>query len=504
VAFLFLCDKKKYRRKNGDFVTILLYLRQKSRMNEPMRKISVFLVLVFCLMSWNLGAQKNYVWAFKTDYQKVYDFYDGYAIVMTGIKKGFIDRRGSTFVSPKYNIIDAFSEGLASAGYINFKSMESKSGYIDERGEMVIPPVYDVTSPFQEGLACVKKDSLWGFINKAGEMVIRPRYEAAYSFSSGVASVQYRGKWGVIDKTGRFILKPTFDDALGFFETLCCVKKDGKWGFVNRQGEVAIPIVFDYAGSFREGLARVELNGKFGLIDKQGKFFIEPSYEMLYNFSNGLARFKTGDTWGYLDRNKRVAINAEYDSASDFSENLARVRKDGKWGYLNTEGKLVIQPEFDQAYDFREGLARVFQGDEKGFIIYSPSGSKEIVVDKPDAEPEELTIRKVKEGKRIKVNSENIIISLYDHKKIDGDIISLNYNGRWILRNFILKGVYYDLPLYVSEDSSKNYLLLYANNLGKEPPNTVAIVVDDGIEQQKVVLNSDLNQCDIIYFDRSN
>jgi hypothetical protein len=89
-------------------------------------------------------------------------------------------------------------------------------------------------------------------------------------------------------------------------------------------------------------------------------------------------------------------------------------------------------------------------------------------------------------------------------KKIDGDIISLNYNGRWILRNFILKGVYYDLPLYVSEDSSKNYLLLYANNLGKEPPNTVAIVVDDGIEQQKVVLNSDLNQCDIIYFDRSN
>lgn len=483
-------------------MTILLYLRPKPRMNQSMRKSLVFLLLFSLFCSLGLSAQKNYVWAFKTDYPKVYDFYDGYAIVMDGIKKGFIDRTGATFIPPKYNIIDAFSEGLASAGYINFRSMESKSGYVNERGDMVISPVYDVTSPFQEGLACVKKDSLWGFINKDGREVIPARFEAAYSFSSGVASVQYNGKWGVIDKNGNFVLKPTFDDALGFFETLCCVKKNGKWGYVNREGEVAIPITFEYASSFREGLARVELNGKFGLIDKKGVFFISPTYEMLYNYSNGLARFKDGDTWGYLDRNKRIAVEASYEMASDFSENLARVKTDGKWGYINTDGEMVIQPEFDQAYDFREGLARVFQGDEKGFIIYSPSGSKEVVVDKPNAEPQQLTSRNVKGGKRIKVNSENIIISLYDHKKIDGDIISLNYNGRWILRNFILKGDYYDLPLYVSEDSTNNYLLLYANNLGKEPPNTLAVVIDDGVEQQKVILNSDLNQCDIIYFER--
>jgi hypothetical protein len=46
-----------------------------------------------------------------------------------------------------------------------------------------------------------------------------------------------------------------------------------------------------------------------------------------------------------------------------------------------------------------------------------------------------------------------------------------------------------------------NYLLLYADDLGKNPPNTAALIIDDGHSVQEVVLNADLNQCDIIYFE---
>ncbi len=470
----------------------------------PMKKAQLF-ILIAALGILSPGyAQKNYQWAFKTDFDKVYDFYDGHAIVMTGIKKGFIDKTGATSVNPKYNIIDAYSEGLASAGFINFSSMESKSGFIDETGVMVINPEYEVTSPFKEGLACVKTtDQKWGYLNKKGEMVIPAKFDGAYSFHDGAASIKVGEKWGIINRYGNTIIPPKFDDALGFFEGWCCVKKEGKWGFVDGKGSVVIPLKFDFASSFKDGLARVEMNGKFGFIDKKGSYFIDPTYDMLYNFFDGLARFKQGEKWGFINKKKQIAIPADLEFAGDFSENLARFKENGLWGFIDTEGRRVIEPEFNMAYDFREGLARVEKDGKWGFILYSPSGSKEIISDIPEAAPEELTERKIKSGQKIKIGKPDLILGIYDHKKIDGDIISLNYNGKWILRNFILKGEKFEIPLHIEKASTKgHYILLYANNLGKEPPNTVAMEIFDGEKTQEVILNSDLNQCDIIYFEQ--
>ncbi|MFN8397269.1 MAG: hypothetical protein U0176_21780 [Bacteroidia bacterium] len=39
----------------------------------------------------------------------------------------------------------------------------------------------------------------------------------------------------------------------------------------------------------------------------------------------------------------------------------------------------------------------------------------------------------------------------------------------------------------------KNYLVMYAHNQGKYPPNTAAIIVDDGTRQNQIELKSNLN-----------
>ena len=126
----------------------------------------------------------------------------------------------------------------------------------------------------------------------------------------------------------------------------------------------------------------------------------------------------------------------------------------------------------------------------------------EIVLTK-DKKVKKLKGRKVnlKEPKRVTVKKPFITIEVYDHKKSDGDIISLNFNGRWILENHQIDKQKHTVDLQI-DDSNKgsNYLILYAHNLGGVPPNTAAIVVDDGVSRQRFTLNSDLKQSDILYF----
>ncbi len=109
--------------------------------------------------------------------------------------------------------------------------------------------------------------------------------------------------------------------------------------------------------------------------------------------------------------------------------------------------------------------------------------------------------RKVNEGNTVEVKSKTLSITVYDHKRSDGDIISLNFNGNWLLEKYKINNEQHKIDVVL--DGGKkypDYVLLYAHNLGKYPPNTVAIIIDDGVSQQRVILNSDMHVCDVIYF----
>jgi len=468
-------------------------------------RIKYGLVLCLCILLMpEVNAQKYYRWAFETNqYDKVNDFNNLLAITRKGLKKGYIDTTGREFIPPTFNIIDAYTEGLASAGFTDFQKMESRSGYIDRKGNFVIDPAYDVTSPFQEGIACVKTNEKWGYIDKRGRMIIDTIYSAANIFHNGVAAVKKGDKWGVINRSGRYVIPLDYDYALGFREGLCGVKIGDKWGYINRQNEMVIQPQFSSASNFQNGIAKVELDNKFGYIGKDGSFVIQPQYALAFEFTHDLACVQYNGKWGFIDREGNWAIPAKFDQAYPFSEHLARFQKKGKWGYINLDGEQVIEPHFDRAHDFNDELARVKLGNKKGFIRYHPPLTKEIIADKPDAEPQKLTRRKINpNAQRVTVQSPNLVVKLYDHKRIDGDIVSINYKGNWIIDKYKLTASRYEFKLDVEEGAKDNYLLFYANNLGSEPPNTAAIIIEDGVgEAQKVILNADLKQCDLIYFD---
>ena len=60
----------------------------------------------------------------------------------------------------------------------------------------------------------------------------------------------------------------------------------------------------------------------------------------------------------------------------------------------------------------------------------------------------------------------------------DGDIVSLYFNGEWILKEHKL---WHEVQIVnIKLDAEKeNELIVYAHNEGKRPPNTVAMIIFD-------------------------
>ena len=113
--------------------------------------------------------------------------------------------------------------------------------------------------------------------------------------------------------------------------------------------------------------------------------------------------------------------------------------------------------------------------------------------------PDSLGDRRVNTGKREIAYSDQIDLFLYDAEYEDGDKISINFNGEWVLKEYTLRRVKRKITLHLKPDSD-NYLVVYAHNEGTRPPNTVAVSVFNGRFERKLGLSSDMKNSDAINF----
>jgi hypothetical protein len=102
--------------------------------------------------------------------------------------------------------------------------------------------------------------------------------------------------------------------------------------------------------------------------------------------------------------------------------------------------------------------------------------------------------------KTIEIESETFKVDLYDNGDIDGDTISLFFNGRLLLSNKRLSDKPLSLTLSAEGNQNVNELVMYAENLGSIPPNTALMIVTDGKNRYEVRLASDLEKSGVIRF----
>lgn len=112
--------------------------------------------------------------------------------------------------------------------------------------------------------------------------------------------------------------------------------------------------------------------------------------------------------------------------------------------------------------------------------------------------PKQLKDREIINSTRtIYVDTTVFEIDLYDYKIQDGDIVSINFNGDWILENYSLEGAPTKIKVKMNPEG-KNYLILHAENEGRNPPNTMGLTYTYKGKKEKITLSSNLSESEMI------
>ncbi len=115
---------------------------------------------------------------------------------------------------------------------------------------------------------------------------------------------------------------------------------------------------------------------------------------------------------------------------------------------------------------------------------------------------EEFKKRKLLIGREVEVLSDSVRLSFYDNAEVDGDSISVFLNSNLLLAHQELNSQ--ALNVYIKLDSTKdtNEISMFAENLGKYPPNTALMVVNDGSKRYEIFLSSDFKGNATVRFKR--
>jgi hypothetical protein len=91
------------------------------------------------------------------------------------------------------------------------------------------------------------------------------------------------------------------------------------------------------------------------------------------------------------------------------------------------------------------------------------------------------------------INTDSAELRLMDNGIVDGDTISLYYNGQLIVQKLALK----EKPFIIRLPVYKNYpnlLIVYAESLGEFPPNTALVRVLYGKKEESFLLSSNMSK----------
>jgi hypothetical protein len=192
---------------------------------------------------------------------------------------------------------------------------------------------------------------------------------------------------------------------------------------------------------------------------------------------------------------------------------IGRLTVDPKYSYTCPEMKVIYT--LDNNEDGQDSLIK----NSVARKMWSPRNDELVVNSEPVINPtpptkdsparkdtiavEDVAIKVLKENfekrstivnKEIEIESDSVRISFYDNGDIDGDSISVFLNKVPILTRQGLTAQ--ALNIYIKLDPKRdiNEVTMFAENLGKYPPNTALMVVNDGEHRYEIYLSSSLSQ----------
>jgi len=108
--------------------------------------------------------------------------------------------------------------------------------------------------------------------------------------------------------------------------------------------------------------------------------------------------------------------------------------------------------------------------------------------------------RKSEFSQIVNFKSDSLVLKLYDNGEIDGDTVSVFMNGQVLMSKQGLKSSAIKKTIYIKPGNEDFTIVLYADNLGKYPPNTGLLVVHDGDDVYNLRFSSDMQKSSGIVF----
>lgn len=107
---------------------------------------------------------------------------------------------------------------------------------------------------------------------------------------------------------------------------------------------------------------------------------------------------------------------------------------------------------------------------------------------------ESFAKRKTVLNRELLVESDSVRLSFYDNGEIDGDSISVFVNHELVVSHQGLEARAFNVYLHLDPTRELTEVSMFAENLGKLPPNTALMVVTDGKNRYEVFLASSLSE----------
>ena len=189
---------------------------------------------------------------------------------------------------------------------------------------------------------------------------------------------------------------------------------------------------------------------------------------------------------------------------------------DAKYKYtcpeLRVNFLLDIKEDEDSVLKSSVTGKKIWQPQKEDFVV-SAQRNEQVKLDVSDVAPgnianipppiavdiekqlvDKFTERKNIYSRDIEIESDSIRLSFYDNGDIDGDSISVFLNKKPVLANQRLSSR--SLNVFVALDTllDINEISMFADNLGRIPPNTALMIVSDGINRYELYLSSSLTQ----------
>ncbi|MBF26020.1 MAG: hypothetical protein CMP49_05875 [Flavobacteriales bacterium] len=172
-------------------------------------------------------------------------------------------------------------------------------------------------------------------------------------------------------------------------------------------------------------------------------------------------------------------------------------------GYYNDRPLVINLKEIELEKKYSENMIVVntfLSSLDQEYLVSADVNDRHrlMTIREVDFSPLVIQERKLQDEKVFEISSRYVLINIWDDEKIDGDTLSINFNGKWVLKDYHLIKEEKTILLPLKKNEA-NEIIFHAENLGSIPPNTAAVRLEyDNGTKKEFNMRSDFDANGII------